>query len=78
MCIKPVPILHRSSIDSSGVILYGALVSSCEVNLSGVPTYSHSVEVLFELLGNLMGEFAARYSQRIPSPVQCMDLSFCD
>ena len=59
MCMKPVPILHRSSIDSSGVILYGILVSSCEVNLGGVQTYSHSVEVSFNFLCKLMGEFAA-------------------
>ena len=78
MCMKPVPILHQSSIDSSGVILYNILVSSCEVNPGRVRTYNHSVEVLFEFLGNLIGELAARYSQRIPRPVQRMDLSLCD
>jgi len=59
MCMKPVPILQRSSIDSSGVVLYGILVISWEVNLGVVRTYSHSVEVLFNFLGELEGEFTA-------------------
>ena len=78
MCMKPVPILQRSSIDPSGVVLYGILVISWEVNLGGVRTYSHSVEVLFNFLGKLVGEFTAWYWQRIPSPVQRVNLSLCD
>ena len=48
-------------MDSSGVILYSTLVRSCKVGLIAARTYSHIVEVLVELLGNLIGEFAAFY-----------------
>ena len=69
ICMKPLPILHRSSVDSFGVILYSTLVRNREVDLIAIRTYSHTVEVLFEFLGNLMGEFAAFYWQAVPSPV---------
>ena len=61
MRMKPLPILHRSSIDSSGGNSYSTFASDCEANLTAVRTYSHFVEIPLESLGNLMSEFAARY-----------------
>ena len=61
MRMKPLPIFHRSSIDSSGENPYGTFVSDCEANPTVVQTYSRVVEIPFESLGNLMSEFAARY-----------------
>ena len=37
-------------------------------------TYGYIVEVPFDLLGDLVGELAARYRQAVPGPVQCMNL----
>ena len=58
MCMNPLPIFHRSSVGSSGVISYGVLVSKCEVSLGGVRTYSHVVEVSFDFPSDLIDEFA--------------------
>ena len=37
-------------------------------------TYSHRTEVSSDLLGNFVGELAARYWQAIPGPAQCVNL----
>ena len=50
------------------------LVNNCEVNLDGVRTYSHTVEVPFDFPGNLIGEFATRYRLTVPSPAEGMNL----
>ena len=77
MCMKPLPILHLSSTDSSGVTLYDMLMSNHEANVIVIRMYSHKVEVLLEFLGNFIGQFAPGYWLIIPSPVQCIDLWPC-
>jgi len=61
MFMKSLPILHRPSVDSSGIIPCGTLVSNCKVNVGGRRTYGHTVEVTSEFPGNLIGEFATCY-----------------
>ena len=62
MVMKPLPILHLPSVDSSGVIFYKTSVSSREANLVTMgKTYGHMVEVPFEYPRNLVGEFATVY-----------------
>ena len=75
MCMKPWPILQQSSMDLSGVTPYDTHVRNHELDLAAIRTYSHTVEVLVNLLGNLIGELATGYRQAAPSPVQCMDLA---
>ena len=72
--MKPSPTLHRFSTDPSKVSLCDAIVSGYGADPVGTRTYSHRVEVPFELLGNLMGELAARDRQAVPSRVQDMNL----
>lgn len=59
--MKPLPILHLSSTDSSGATLYDAFVSNHEVDPIAIQTYSHMVKVPFQFLRNLVGKFATPY-----------------
>lgn len=61
MCMKPLPIFHQSSIDSSGVTLYNKFVSNREVGSVAIRAYGHVVEVPFQFLSNLVGKFATWY-----------------
>jgi len=61
MCMKPSPTFHRSSTVPSKVSFYNTIVSGHGVDHIKARTYSDTVEIPFDLLGNLVGKFATRY-----------------
>jgi len=57
------------------VDVHGALTNPPPILDGSVQSkLSDIVEVPIELLGDLVGKFAARYRQAVPSPVHCMNL----
>ena len=67
--MNPLPIFHRSSAASPGATIYKSFVSNWEADLATMWTYSHTLEVLVEFLGNLEGELTAIYWHTVTSPV---------
>ena len=74
ICMKPSPTFHRSLTNPSKVSFYHTMVSGREVDHIKARTYSDTVEIPFDLLGDLVGKFATRYRQAVLSPVQYVNL----
>jgi len=70
----PSPTFHRPSTDSFRGKFYDTVVSGREDDSIKVRTYGDIVEVLFDPLGDLMGELAARDWEAVLGPTQCMNL----